>query len=38
MRQIIRSGGREGPISVHYRLNKITGAVDDFKIVLPGAR
>jgi len=38
MQQIVQSGGREGPINVHYLLNRTTGAIDDFKIVLPGAR
>jgi hypothetical protein len=38
MRQIIESGGKEGSIDVHYLLNRTTGAIDDFKIVLPGAR
>ncbi|MDR2512607.1 MAG: hypothetical protein LBD01_02265 [Puniceicoccales bacterium] len=30
MQQVINSGGREGPINVHYVRNTITGAVDDF--------
>jgi hypothetical protein len=38
MQQVIQSGGREGPINVHYLLNQTTGAIDDFKIVLQGAR
>jgi len=38
MQQVINSGGREGPINVHYLRNTVTGAVDDFKIVVPGAR
>jgi RHS repeat-associated protein len=38
MQQVINSGGREGPINVHYVRNTITGAVDDFKVVVPGAR
>jgi hypothetical protein len=38
MQQVIESGGREGPINVHYLLNQTTGAIDDFKIVLPGPR
>jgi len=38
MQQVIQSGGREGPINVHYLLNRTTGAIDDFKIVLPGPR
>jgi hypothetical protein len=38
MQQVIQSGGREGPINTHYLYNTITGAVDDAKIVLPGAR
>jgi hypothetical protein len=38
MQQIVDSGGREGPINVHYLFNKMTGAIDDFKIVLPGRR
>ncbi len=38
MQQVIESGGREGPINVHYLFNETTGEVDDFKIVLPGAR
>lgn len=33
MQQTINPGGREGPITVHYNYNSITGAVDDFKIV-----
>jgi hypothetical protein len=36
MQQIITPGG--SPINVHYVLNTSTGAIDDFKIVLPGAR
>ena len=31
MQQVIQSGGREGPINVHYLMNKATGAIDDFK-------
>ncbi|MGF1467078.1 MAG: RHS repeat-associated core domain-containing protein, partial [Sandaracinaceae bacterium] len=38
MSQFVNSGGRAGPIQVHYVLNTITGAIDDLKIVLPGAR
>jgi RHS repeat-associated protein len=38
MQQIVRSGGSEGPINVHYVFNKLSGEVDDFKIVLPGIR
>jgi hypothetical protein len=38
MQQMVQSGGREGPINVHYLLNTATGAIDDFKIVLQGAR
>lgn len=38
MEQIIDSGGREGPITVHYVFNLLTGDIDDFKIVLPGKR
>jgi len=38
MQQLIQSGGREGPINVHYLYNTKTGLVDDAKIVLPGAR
>jgi hypothetical protein len=38
MQQIIQSGGREGPINVHYVYNTIAGAIDDLKIVLQGAR
>ena len=38
MQQIVQSGGREGPINVHYVFNTITGAIDDLKIVLPGIR
>jgi hypothetical protein len=38
MQQVIQSGGREGATNVHYLLNKVTGAIDDFKIVLQGAR
>jgi hypothetical protein len=38
MQQIVESGGREGPINVHYVQNTQTSAIDDFKIVLPGAR
>jgi hypothetical protein len=33
MQQTISSGGREGPMSVHYNYNTVTGAVDDFKLV-----
>lgn len=36
MQQMIRPGGE--PINVHYIQNTATGAVDDFKIVIPGAR
>ena len=38
MQQFIRPGGEGVPINVHYVLNKITGAIDDFKVVLPGPR
>ncbi|MBN1607546.1 MAG: hypothetical protein JW940_12995 [Polyangiaceae bacterium] len=38
MQQIVKSGGREGPINVHYVYNTVTGAADDFKIVMSGAR
>lgn len=38
MEQVIQSGGREGPTIVHYVYNTITGAIDDFKIVLSGSR
>jgi hypothetical protein len=38
MQQMVQSGGREGPINVHYLHNTATGAIDDFKIVLQGAR
>ncbi|WP_157376716.1 hypothetical protein [Anaeromyxobacter sp. K] len=38
LQQIVRSGGREGPINVHYLFNEATKAIDDFKVVLPGAR
>jgi RHS repeat-associated protein len=38
MQQVIESGGRERPINVHYLSNQTTGAIDDFKIVLPGPR
>lgn len=38
MQQVIQSGGREGPINVHYLRNTITGATADPKIVLPGVR
>jgi hypothetical protein len=38
MQQIIQSGGREGPVNVHYLYNTATGAIDDFKIILQGAR
>jgi len=38
MQQIVASGGQGGPINVHYVLNSTAGAVDDFKIVLPGPR
>lgn len=38
MQQTVQSGGREGPINVHHVFNQTTGAVDDFKIVVPGAR
>lgn len=36
MQQVIQPGGE--PINVHYLLNEATGAIDDFKIVLPGPR
>ncbi|MBR9803382.1 hypothetical protein GYB59_17585 [bacterium] len=38
MQQIAQSGGREGPINVHYVYNTVTGQTDDLKIVLPGVR
>lgn len=38
MEQVIQTSGREGPIRVHYVYDTITGAIDDFKIVLQGAR
>ena len=38
MQQVVESGGREGPINVHYLFNEVTKVVDDFKIVLPGRR
>ena len=38
MQQVVESGGREGPINVHYLFNEAAKAVDDFKIVLPGRR
>jgi hypothetical protein len=34
MQQVIRPGGE--PINIHYLLNEVTGAIDDFKIILPG--
>ncbi len=34
MQQIVKPGGE--PINVHYLFNTVTGAVDDFKIILPG--
>jgi hypothetical protein len=36
MQQIVQPGG--GEINVHYVWNRITGAVDDFKIIMPGPR
>jgi hypothetical protein len=36
MQQVIQPGGE--PINVHYLLNEATGAIDDFKIVLPDPR
>ncbi|MBZ0089262.1 MAG: hypothetical protein K8H90_02675, partial [Thermoanaerobaculia bacterium] len=38
MQQIVRAGGREGPINVHYVYNRSTGAIDDFKIILQGGQ
>ena len=38
MQQVIQSDGREGPINIHYVYNEVTGAIDDFKVVLPGPR
>jgi RHS repeat-associated protein len=38
MSQFVNSGGRAGPIQVHYVRNTITGVIDDLKIVLSGAR
>ncbi len=38
MQQVVDLGGQGGTINVHYVMNTITGAVDDFKIVLPGPR
>lgn len=37
LQQTIDPGGGEGPISVHYNYNTVSGAVDDFKIVQRGA-
>ena len=34
--QVIKPGG--DPINVHYLRNPVTGQIDDFKIVVPGAR
>jgi len=36
MQQIVKPGG--GEINVHYVWNRINGAVDDFKIIMPGPR
>jgi len=36
MQQVIKPGGE--PVNVHYLQNTATGAVDDFKIVVPGPR
>ncbi|MCC7386357.1 MAG: RHS repeat-associated core domain-containing protein [Deltaproteobacteria bacterium] len=36
MQQVMQPGGE--PINVHYLFNEATGAIDDFKIVLPGRR
>jgi len=36
MQQVIEPGG--APINVHYLRNTVSGLIDDFKIVLPGAR
>jgi hypothetical protein len=38
MERKIQSNGKEGDIIVHYVFNTLTGAIDDFKIVLSGAR
>ena len=38
MQQVVQSGGREGPVNVHYVYNTVTGAIDDLKVVLPGVR
>lgn len=38
MQQIIQSSSHGAPINVHYVLNQITGAADDFKIILTGPR
>jgi hypothetical protein len=38
METVVEPGGREGRIMVHYVRNKITGEIDDLKIVLPGTR
>ncbi len=38
MEKFVLSGGREGPINVHYVFNTITGKIDDLKIVLQGIR
>ncbi|WP_437779221.1 RHS repeat-associated core domain-containing protein [Sorangium sp. So ce1097] len=38
MQQMVNPGGGEGRINVHYLWNRITGEVDDFKIVVPGVR
>ena len=38
MQQKLDPGGGGGPINVHYLWNRFNGALDDFKIVLPGSR
>lgn len=38
MQQIIEPGKNSAPINVHYVYNKLTGDIDDLKIILPGRR
>jgi RHS repeat-associated protein len=38
MQQVVRPGGREGNVVVHYVRNEATGAADDFKIMISRRR
>jgi hypothetical protein len=38
MQQMVKFGSEGRSVNVHYVFNPTTGAIDDFKIVMPGAR